>query len=174
MKPLHPNIQLPGDRMAESIRQPNGMNGFSELTARAPIGTWLSSLQSSLMMTTVPSGTTTNPTGPCVMAFTSWLRKARDRNGTDGEMPTMSMKRCEGSLTPGLKVTDWYAKQKAGIKEAPASQIHRALRTFQMPQHICEPWQWDPVNQKSTHCPSAGRRHRLPKISPYLIGRELA
>lgn len=68
-----------------------------------------------------------------VMAFTSWLRKARDGDGTNGEMPAISVKGCEGSQ-PGLrKVTDWYTKQKAGIKEAPASQIHRALRTFQMP-----------------------------------------
>jgi len=40
-----------------------------------------------------------------VMAFTSRLRKARDRDGTDGEMPAISMN--GWSLTPGLrKVTN--------------------------------------------------------------------
>jgi len=38
MKTLHPNIQLPVDRMAESIWQPNGMNNVSELTAGTPVG----------------------------------------------------------------------------------------------------------------------------------------
>lgn len=173
MKPLHPNIQLPVDRMAESIWQPNGMNDVLELTAGTPIGVWLSGLQCSLMMT-VPLGTISDPTGHVSWHLLHGWEKQGTGMGPMGRRPPSPRKDVKGPNQGWGKLqTGTQSRRQVSRRPQPPKSIglwgHSRCPSASV--SIDSETQWTKglpaVHQQEVTA-------KPPKVSPYLIDREIS
>lgn len=114
MKSLNANTQLPVDRMEKSICQPNSMKKCFRINSSS--SHWYMTLQfTKLFDDYCPTGDNQQSLQAGVMAFTPRMRRPRDVDGTDGEMPTV-WKGCEGSLMRGVRKgtdSDTQGRRKA-------------------------------------------------------------